>query len=99
MSYSLLIHPKATNELENATLWYEKRSEGLGRRFFTAVNKRIIEIMHYPTRYPIKHKDYREVGITIFPFVIVYQVFENDHIVFITYIFHNKKNPKKKYLR
>ena len=99
MSYSLLIHPKATKELEDSVLWYEQRSEGLGRRFFAAVNKRVLEIGDYPTRYPTKYQDYREVGINIFPFIIVYQVFESEQIVLITYIFHNKQNPKKKYLR
>ena len=99
MKYTLKIHPKATKELEDATLWYENRSEGLGSRLFAAVNKRVQEIAHYPTRYPIKHKDYREVGIEIFPFIIVYQVFETNQTILITYIFHNKQSPKKKYLR
>ena len=99
MSYTLKIHPKATKDLEDSALWYEKRSEGLGNRFFAAVNKRVLEITHYPNRYPIKHKDYREVGIDIFPFIIVYQVFENDQTILITYIFHNKQNPKRKYIR
>ena len=99
MSYTLQIHPKATKELKDSTVWYENRLEGLGNRFFAAVNKRVLEIALHPKRYPIKHKNYREVGIDIFPFIIIYQVFEEDQIVLITYIFHNKQDPEMKYLR
>ena len=99
MSYFLKIHPKATKELEDSAIWYEKRSEGLGKRFLLLVNKRIIEIAKYPERYPTKHNNYREVGIEIFPYIIVYQFFETERIILITYIFHNKQNPNRKYLR
>jgi mRNA-degrading endonuclease RelE of RelBE toxin-antitoxin system len=99
VSYTLIIHPKATKELENAVTWYEERSEGLGKRFLSAVNKRVLEIATYPQRYPLKHKNYREVGIDIFPFIIVYQLLDNDQTILITYIFHNKQSHKRKYLR
>jgi hypothetical protein len=95
----LKLHPKAVNELEEAYRWYEKRLEGLGRRFFAAINKRILEIQDYPDRYPIKHKNYREVGIEVFPFIIVNEIFDSEKVVFASYIFHNKKSPKRKYLR
>jgi ParE toxin of type II toxin-antitoxin system, parDE len=55
MSYIIDLHPKALEELNNSYQWYEARSEGLGKRFLTCVEKRINEIAKHPERYPKKN--------------------------------------------
>jgi plasmid stabilization system protein ParE len=99
MTYRIELHPKAVEELQDAYTWYEERSEGLGKRFVSYLNKRIVELSEVPERYPKKKGHLREVGIEVFPYIIIYEVLKKEKIVFISYIFHGKRNPNKKYKR
>ncbi|MCM5526826.1 type II toxin-antitoxin system RelE/ParE family toxin [Parasegetibacter sp. NRK P23] len=99
MSYQILLHDEASEELADAYHWYEDRSEGLGERFLTLLNKRLHQIADDPERYPKKRKSFRETTMDTFPYVIVYEVFKKDRIVFVSYIFHFSRNPRLKYKR
>lgn len=99
MTYKIELHPKAVEELQDAYSWYEERSEGLGKRFVNYLNKRIVELSEVPERYPKKKGKFREVGIEVFPYIIIYEVLKKEKIVFISYIFHGKRNPNIKYKR
>lgn len=99
MSYHIELHAEALEELAGTYQWYEERSEGLGVRFMVSVNKRLNEIAAHPERYAKKKGNYREVGIDVFPYVIIYEVLKKKRIVFVSYIFHAKRNPKLKYKR
>jgi mRNA-degrading endonuclease RelE of RelBE toxin-antitoxin system len=99
MNYSIELHPKAVEELQDAYQWYEERSQGLGERFLFQLNKRLLEIEETPERYARKKKNYREVGIDVFPYIIIYEILQKEKVVFVSYIFHGKRNPNKKYKR
>jgi plasmid stabilization system protein ParE len=99
MKFKIELHPLAEKELTDTFEWYEKRSAGLGVRFINAVNKRFNQLKEYPERYPVKKKNYREVRTEVFPYLIVYEIFKDKQVVFVSYIFHAKRNPKLKYKR
>jgi mRNA-degrading endonuclease RelE of RelBE toxin-antitoxin system len=99
MSYHIELHPGALEELEDSYQWYEERSEGLGVRFMASINKRLNEIAHHPERFAKKKGNYREVRIEVFPYVIIYEVLKKRRIVFVSYIFHAKRNTRLKYKR
>ncbi len=42
-------------------------------------------------------KYYREVGISTFPFVIVYRIYKQRKLIRIFSVFHTNQNPGKKY--
>lgn len=44
MSYKILLHDEASEELADAYHWYEDRSEGLGERFMALLNKDCIKL-------------------------------------------------------
>jgi ParE toxin of type II toxin-antitoxin system, parDE len=64
-----------------------------------AVNNRINEISQNPARYPKKKNNYPEVSIEKFPFVLIYEILEKEKAIFVSYIFHTKRNPKLKFKR
>jgi plasmid stabilization system protein ParE len=99
MSYRIELHIKVLEELENSYQWYEERAEGLGLRFIASVNKRLTEIAEHPERYPKKKSNYRETNIEAFPYVVIYEILKTKQVVFISYIFHAKRNPQLKYRR
>ena len=52
MSYRLLIRPEAELDIEEAFLWYEERSRGLGSEFIRAVDASLSEIQRHPLAHP-----------------------------------------------
>lgn len=99
MKYRIELHPSAVQELSEAFEWYEGRSPGLGHRFIEAIDKRFSEISDYPDRYPKRKEGFREIPIRIFPYIIIYEFFSKEKVVFVSYIFHTKRNPTLKYRR
>lgn len=97
MSFQVELHPEVLNELQESFEWYEMRSEGLGKRFLSAVNKRMLELALNPEQYAKKKGNYRAVDT--FPYVIVFEIFQKEKIVFISFVFHTKRNPHLKYKR
>ena len=99
MSYNIELHPLAVQELRESYQWYEEQRAGLGARFIASFNKRLKEIKKQPERYVKKKGNYREALIEVFPYLIIYEVLKEDQIIFISYIFHTKRNPRLKYKR
>ena len=97
--FRIQLHPEANKELQEAYNWYEERSTGLGLRFINTIDTAFKTIAAYPDRYPLKENYFREINTKIFPYVIIYEVFEKEKLVFVQYVFHSKRNPEIKYKR
>lgn len=98
MSYVVRLHPDADKEYADAYAWYEAQSEGLGERFIAAVSEKIKNIATRPETYGSKTKGYRETIVdSNFPFVIVYKVAPQAKQILIAAIYHQKRDPRKKY--
>jgi plasmid stabilization system protein ParE len=97
MAYPIKIHKAAHKEYIEAYEWYELEQEGLGARFMNVVEKRIWQIRETPEYYSHVYKSYRQVSTDDFPFTIVFQFFPERNLVHISSIFHNSRNPRKKY--
>ena len=93
------LHPLALQEMTETVQWYEDRSPGLGTRFIEALNERLTEISAFPDRYPKKKGLFREVSTKIFPYIIIFEFLQKEKVVFVSYIFHIKRNPQLKYNR
>jgi ParE toxin of type II toxin-antitoxin system, parDE len=99
MACILELHPLVVTELTDDVEWYEERSAGLGNRFLEYVNKKMQDLVIHPERYPVKKGNYREALIQVFPYIIVYEYLKEKNIVFVSYVFHAKRNPSLKYMR
>ncbi len=99
MSYQIQLHPLALVEMQESCTWYEERLAGLGVRFLVAVHEQFEIIRVSPSLFSKKKGHYRSTIVKGFPFTIVYEVLEEKKIVFISYVFHSKRNPKLKYRR
>ncbi|MEO6455204.1 MAG: type II toxin-antitoxin system RelE/ParE family toxin [Ginsengibacter sp.] len=99
MKYRIELHNGAQKELAEAFHWYEKRSIGLGVRFIQTVNKKLSELSKYPERYAKRKAEFREVSIPPFPYILIYEFLTEEKVVFISYVFHTKRNPGLKYRR
>ncbi|WP_203258198.1 type II toxin-antitoxin system RelE/ParE family toxin [Hyunsoonleella ulvae] len=94
MAYNLIVRDDALKDVFASYDWYEKKQIGLGKRFYTEVQKILGYIKQYPHHYQVKFKNIREGVLKIFPYVIIYEILDNDIIVYS--VFPTKDNPDKK---
>ncbi len=83
----------ALQEELDAYLFYEKQSEGLGDRFLSEVENALNQVSLNPTHYTYSDatNTLRDVALEHFPYIIIFQVF-NDNIV-VYNIYHTKRKP------
>lgn len=97
MSYQLIFHPDAEQEYVEAFRWYEKQRPGLGYRFEEYIEKCLKKIVSHPEHYSIIKGQYREASTEIFPYAIVYKVNKRKKLIYISAVYHHKRNPDKKF--
>lgn len=64
----------AQRELDDAVLYYELQSEGLGLKFKKEVYKAIKRINKYPTSCPIEREEVRKCFVLKFPYKVLYSI-------------------------
>ena len=99
MSYRTEFLLKARTEILEAWAWYEDKQSGLGDKFKQSVYSSIRLIEQHPERYAVKEKDYRELLIKTFPYLIVYRIHKRKKVIAIVAVFHARLNPKKKHTK
>ena len=94
MKYSIIISAIALQEEAEAFLYYESEAEGLGENFLQDIEMALERISEHPTHYSYSDstKTIRDIGLTTFPFVIIFRIVEDKIIVFN--IHHTKKSTQ-----
>ena len=87
------IKEQANTEVSNAYNYYESKQIGLGEYFLSDFSNTINAIKLSPNGF-VKFHQYRQVRFSVFPFVIVYEVIENELVVYA--VFETHQDPKKK---
>ncbi len=93
MPFELIISSKAVNETNDAYLFYERSSVGLGERFLESLEGVYKNLCLNPQYYGYmnKVKDLRDIKIKNFPFVIIFQIVSDK--VFVLRVFNTSRNP------
>ena len=97
MAYKYVFDPIAASEYENAFSWDQERSEMAADNLLVAIEESIKAICTDPYRYRNTYKNLRELALKKYPYYIIYFIDEDKKVVTITSLFHDKRNPKKKY--
>lgn len=85
-----LNHPEADRDLEEAALYYENCSAGLGMDFLNEYTATLYRILDSPETYAIYYKNFRRIMLNRFPFGIVYEIYK-DHIYVLAVMNLHKK--------
>ena len=97
MAFKIVFHSKAELEYIEAFHWYENEKEGLGERFEKLIEKKLNQIQLHPENYGVNKGGFRETSVDIFPYTIVYKILKQKGLIYISAIFHAKRNPKNKF--
>lgn len=95
--YTLIVFEEADQELQEAAVWYEEKSIGLGLRLIDVVKRKLEIVRQNPEKNARKKGNFRQSVIKTFPYVIVYTFYKKEGIITVSSIFHTSRNPKKKY--
>ena len=95
MVFKIKILPLAENEIDESIEFYESRSKGLGKQFLSYLKSYLKVLKTNPELFEIKKEPgYRELTLVKFLFVIIYEIIENEVIVYS--VFHTSRNPQRK---
>lgn len=95
MVFKIVISGLAESEIEETIKFYESRRKGLGKQFLEYFKGYLKILKTNPELFSIKKPPfYRELPLKKFPFVIVYEIFQNEVIIYS--VFHTSRNPTKK---
>jgi plasmid stabilization system protein ParE len=92
--YNLVIKEEAELEIDSAYNYYESEQENLGERFLDSLDNCFNSITTQPKIFQKVYKKQRQAIVRTFPYVIMYQIFDNEVIVFA--VFNTNQDPSKK---
>ncbi len=81
--------------VKKAYEWYEEQSKGLGEAFLSELDRCYKKLEVQPTFYSKLKKNYRQMRLKRFPYVVVYEIMKTRVVVFA--VFHASRNPKSKF--
>jgi ParE toxin of type II toxin-antitoxin system, parDE len=98
MPFNVIVKEEAHKDALEAYNYYEEKSTGLGERFLEVLQLRYNELSTNPSFYSFINEDpkkvLRDVKLEKFPFVVVYEIIENEVVI---YAVHNTyKHPRNK---
>lgn len=93
--YKLIFKHRALLMVKEAYNWYEKQKIGLGEEFLSELDVCYKKIQKTPAFFGKIEKNYRQVRLKRFPYLIVYEIMEKDVVVFA--VFHTSRNPDNKF--
>ena len=94
--YSLVLLEDAKQEWLDSVFYYENKQKGLGERFSKAIEEHLKLIAVTPKHYKKVKKEYRQIVIKHFPFLIIFRIDEPENRIVVVSVFHSKRNPKLK---
>jgi len=94
MAFKIIVARAAELDISDAIDWYESRQVNLGDRFYDDLISNIDYLITDPYSFGKKSGNHRELKLSIFPYLIIYDII--DDIVIIHAIFNTSKNPGKK---
>lgn len=95
MVFNITVLPLAEKEIDESVEFYESRSKGLGKQFLIYLKSYLKVLSRNPELFEIKKQpSYRELILVKFPFVIIYEIIQNE--VIIHSVFHTSRNSQRK---
>ena len=97
MAYIYILLPETENEYQDSILWYLERSVSTAENFISQVENTLDLLCENPFLGKCTYRNIYELKVKKFPFNIVYFIEEANNQIVVVSIFHDKRNPEKKF--
>lgn len=91
--YTLIIWEEAEQDISDAYIWYKEQLPGLEARFIKHLDDGFKIILKNPNTFQVVYNQKRQGIVKTFPFVIIYELHENN--ILVKAVFHTSRNPGK----
>ncbi len=92
--YKSVILPLAKEDIREAAKWYNKRQNGLGKRFTAEVREKVHFIRQNPKASNVRYDDVRTAVLNVFPFMVHFTIDEKNETIIISAVLHTSRNPE-----
>lgn len=94
-NYQILIEEDAKFDIAEGYDWYSKISKQLSNSFLDQIKRTIDYLKENPFLFQLVYKDYRQVPVKKYPFVIIYKI-ESENVK-VYRLFPTNMNPSGKF--
>jgi toxin ParE1/3/4 len=95
MSYSIIVSPRAQNEMAEAVDFYACRSRRAAANFVILINQTYQTLSTHPF-FQKYHKEVRAIKIPRYPYLLYFTINEKQQTVKILSCFHSCRHPAKR---
>lgn len=92
--YSTIILSLAKTDIQEAAKWYNKRQEGLGKRFTEEVREKVHSIRQNPQASTVRYDGVRTAVLNVFPFLVHFTIDESNKTIIVSAVLHTSRDPK-----
>ena len=93
MSYKLVLHKEAGQDIEEPIDWYSKQLDGLGNQFYAQLTDKLEKLKENPKLWSVRYDEVHCVIVNVFPYLIHYIIEESEKKVVVLGVFHTSKDP------
>lgn len=93
MTYSIVIDPRAIQDIQKAIDYYDEKQPRLGEKFENALNKHLITLEKNPF-FQIRYDNVHCLPVKKFPYMVHFTVDEKNMLVTVRAVFHTSTDPK-----
>jgi mRNA-degrading endonuclease RelE of RelBE toxin-antitoxin system len=94
MAYNLTILPQAAFEIQKAFEYYELISDNTFSKFNNQLEE-VYQNLEKNPFYQVRYKHLRAIPFKSFPYLVFFDVDQENKIVYIYSVFHTSQNPNK----
>ncbi|MET3047446.1 type II toxin-antitoxin system RelE/ParE family toxin [Flavobacterium covae] len=93
-TYNILFSDIADKEIEKAIEYHSSKSENGKYNFKTQLNQ-VLDTLELNPFFQFRYKKIRAVPFKTLPYLVFFEVYENENIVYVYSVFHTAQNPDK----
>ncbi len=92
--YKSIILPHARDDIRDAATWYNKKRDGLGKRFTANVREIVRHVKQNPAAFNVRYDKVSTAVLDIFPYMIHFTIDEANKTVIVSAVFHTSRDPE-----
>lgn len=93
MSWQVIVKMPAQTDIDEAYIWYEEQSPGLGYRFIEHLDEIISKVLRNPFFASVLMENVRSASLSTFPYQVLYLIEEAEKSIYILAVGHLHRKP------
>jgi plasmid stabilization system protein ParE len=93
-TYNILFSDIADSDLEKAIDYYNRKSENGANTFKQELNQ-VLDTLELNPFFQFRYNKIRAVPFKTLPYLVFFEIYESEKLVYVYSIFHTAQNPNK----